>query len=96
MKTGIDYLDRMLFSSTSMCSSPETVCADAKTFNSRNHITIFSPRLRRERCSERLYRSEANVFEPLECTATFSVSNANKWLFEKWRKNNVSLKVILK
>ena len=41
-KTDIDDFDRMLFSSTSpLCTSPETVCADAKTFNSRNHITIF-------------------------------------------------------
>ena len=41
-KTGIDVFDHMLFASTSsMCPSPETVGADAKTFNSRNHITIF-------------------------------------------------------
>ena len=40
-KTGSDDSERMLFSSTSsMCSSPEAVCADAKTFNRRNHITI--------------------------------------------------------
>ena len=53
-----------------MWSSPVTFGADAKTFNSRNHITIFSLWLRRERCSERIYRSEANVFVPLECSAT--------------------------
>ena len=46
--------------------------------------------LRRERSSERVYRSEANAFEPLECLATFNVSNVNKWRFE----NNVPVKVI--
>ena len=35
-------LDRMLFYSTSsMRPSPKMMCADAKAFNSRNHITIF-------------------------------------------------------
>ena len=44
MKTGIDDFDRMFFSLTSsMCSSPEMVCTDAKTFNSRYHITMFCP-----------------------------------------------------
>ena len=40
--TGIYNLDHMLFSLTSsMCSSPKMVCADAKAFNSRNDVMIF-------------------------------------------------------